>query len=252
MLNLTDLMLDAHHMSLIHQYLSTKDIIIFYTTSISIIKLSHQPLYKNLLLYEYPFLTYENKSYSFLTKNVYSNLHKIGNHIVFYNYDVNSSIVNFEHSIFIYICLKTQGFDNIIAYLGTLNNNDRLYIIGYQYAIINCFNITWEIDYLVLSAYNKFAKPYFHVKGYDKLFDFDGNNNKTNESHYIVKMTTSLKILTRKNIMWDYPDLLRFIDPKKAHLIKPFKSCTISNRNYVHKIDCKNHQICKMLNWQKE
>jgi len=249
--NLTDLMLDAHHMNLVHRYLTVRDIIVFYTTSINIIKTSHLPLHNGLLLYEYPFLSYENETWSF-SRNMYSNLyHRLG-YIVYYNYNVPYPEVNFEHSIFIYSLLKAQSFDDIIAYLGTLPNaNDRVKILLYEYAITSCFDTNWEVDCMILSLYNKFTKPYFHVHGFDKLFDLENFEDEDADlSHYMISLKKTAKLLTNKYIKWDYPDLLRFIDYKKVNLIKTFKNCKNTTNAYIHKSDCKSHQTCQILNYK--
>jgi len=224
MLDLKDLMLDIHLMNLVHQYLSVKDIIIFYTSSYSIIKLSNVPLYIGLLEYEYPFLRFVSESCK----------------------------VYFGYTIFIYIYLKAQGYDDILAYLGTISNlNNKQNVLLYYWAITECFHKNWEVDYMILS--NKFSKLYFHVNLYDKLFDLEKfDNNDVDESHYMLSIKKSLKVFAGTNIRWYYPDLLGFININKMHLIKPFTACKISTRSYIHKNNCKSHQICEMLNWQRE
>jgi len=248
--DLKDLMLDAHHMNLVHQYLSVKDIIIFYTSSFSMIKTSHQPLHEGLLLYEYPFLSYENETW-FFSRNIHSNLyHHTFEHITNCNY--NSEKLYFEYSIFIYALLKIQNFDDIVAYLGTLNDtSDRFNIILYSYAITQCFDTNWETAYMILSFYDKFTKPYSYVWGNDKLVDFENFENVTDLSHYIISLKKTAKLLTNKIIKWDYPDLLRFIDIDKADLIKRFTSCKKLDDSYIHKSNCKSHQICEMVNYMR-
>ena len=247
--NLTDLMLDAHLMHLVHKYLSVKDIILFYTSSIHIIKISHLPLYIGLLLYEYPFLSYRDEW--FFPKSIEYNLYNKFDYLVYYNYDPTS--IDNEHSIFIYTLLKAHHFDDIIAYLGSLSNiKERSHFISYSYPIRMCFNTSWAANYIILSFYNKFTKPYFYIDSFNKLFDLENfEDEDTDESHYIVSSKKSIKIFSNKIIKFNDPDLLRFIDSNKAYLIKLFKSCKIASSNYVHKSDCKSHKICEMLNWQQ-
>jgi len=248
-----DLMLNVHLMNYVHKYLSARDIIVFYTTSIHIIKTSHFPLHEGLLLYEYPFLQYKDEIWDFSTRY---NLYNFLKHEILHYHDIINNCphdTEFEHSIFIYASLKILCFDDIIAYLGTITNKlKKLNMQLYLWPISFCFDTTWEVDYAIFSSYDNFAKPYFYVKTYDKLFDFENyDDDELDESLYIISRKKSLKILTGKIIRWDYPDLLRFADSDKGHLIKPFKRCKIASNDYIHKSNCKSHQICEMLNWQK-
>jgi len=249
--DLTNIMLHTHLMSLVHKYLSVRDIIVFYTTSISMIKQSHLPLYKGLILFEYPLFDYDATSWEHKIPNKRLN---ISDDILYYFINNNDDDLcfetNVEHSIFVYSTLKAQNFNDIVAYLGTLINIKAIMLYDWPIETRN----NWEVNYLIFSSYDNFAKPYFHVKGYDKLFDFKNyfdEGKRDNKSQYLISMKKSLKILTGKIIKLDFPILLWFIPFTEIHLIKPFKSCKIANNSYVHKSDCKSHQICEILNWQQ-
>jgi len=242
MLDLTNLMLDDHHMNLVHRYLSVRDIIVFYTISIYIIKVSHLPLHKGLILYEYPFFSYKG----FFSNGVYFDLYFDFKYLVYYNYYPASN--NFEHSIFVYALLKAQSFDDIVAYFGTININDREKMLLYEYAIAESFNDNWDIDYMILPLYNKFTKPYFYVCKYNNLFDLENYNKNADFLQYMVGLNKTATLLTNKYIKWNYPKLLRFIDKDKVHLVKNFTSCKTTVHIYIHKSYCKSHQICEMLN----
>ena len=226
--NLTNLMLNAHHMNLVHQYLSVRDIIVFYSSSNNMLKVSHQPLQEGLLSYEYPFLDY----------NLIHYLNKL------------------SYNIYVYAILKARKFDDIVAYLGTISDSKhRENIALYPYYISECFENYDEknvvADYMIISSYDKFFKPYIYVQKYNKLFDLDDYDSSYDKLYYSVNIEKSLHIFAGKLIRWEYPSTLIYMDKKKTHLIKPFSSCKITSKNYLHKSSCKSHQICEMLNWQK-
>ena len=236
------LMLNAHLMYLIHQYLSVKDIIMFYTSSINIIETSHQPLLKGLLLFEYPFLEWFAEYYSKNWKFVPGI-----QHIVWHNYHGIDEMICYEYNIFIYAILKAKKFDDIIAYLGTINIDNRKHITSYSWYINNYFNTDKEVNYIIFSSYDSFSTPYLYIKSQDRIFNFESEIGKLD----IVDVHKTIKILTGKSIKWNYPDLLKCINSNKIHLIKLFAACKLVNNSYIHKSNCKSHQICEMINYQR-